>query len=485
MTTTRRIIFYSWQSDLPGKTNRWFILDALEKAAKAIRNDASLQEMPIVDRDTQDVPGAPDIAQTILGKIEQADVFVCDVSNINREAVSPQSRLRPTPNPNVLLELGYALKALGSGRILLILNTAFGEIEDLPFDLRTKRIIRYAMPEEAERATVRKELGNDIETQVRLIFGAVGPQEAPQPLSLAERTRVAVEAERSEQVALTRQYMVELAENIAGRNPTLREGEEQRWVEQVRQAITESTGVVLEFAHVAETIASKNAIPAAHALYRGFSALLELHKPPPGFSGAYSFARFDFPRFLGHELFVSFFACLIREDRWELIAELFEEDLYVRNSGQVERKPFTMLSDSVWVFKQGPFGLMPAAKSLHPDVLNEQHTKGELGQLVPMDALMEADYFLFLRAQLEPEQAQQGLEWVPWSTRSMRYVPRYLLEASRTKFGQRLVRALGIADIPTMRSRFAERAHQLVGFWGTAFWDYFMAPFDADTIGSR
>jgi hypothetical protein len=484
MTATRRIIFYSWQSDLPGKTNRWFILDALEKAAKAIRKDASLQEMPIVDRDTQDVPGAPDIAQTILGKIEQADVFVCDVSNINREAASQQSKLRPTPNPNVLLELGYALKALGPGRILLILNTAFGEIEDLPFDLRTKRIIHYAMPEEEERAAVRKELVNDIETQVRLIFSTIVPQEAPQPLSLAERTQVAVEAERSEQVALTRQYMVELAENIAGRNPTLREGEEQQWVEQVHQAITESAEAVLAFTHVAETIARKNATLAAHALYRGFSALLELHKPPPGFSGSYPFARFDFPRFLGHELFVSLFACLIREDRWELIAELFEDDLYVRNSGQAERKPFSMLSHSVWVFKGGPVALTSAAQSRHPDVLNERHTMGAVGQLMPMETLMEADYFLFLRAQLEPEEAPEGLEWIPWSTRYMRYVPRYLLDASRAKYAQRLVRALGVADIPTVRIRF-ERTQQLVGFWHTAFWDYFMAPFDADTIGSR
>jgi hypothetical protein len=97
-------VFYSWQSDLPKNTNRGFIEQALESAAKSIRNDDSIRVEPVVDRDTAGAPGAPDIAQTILNKIDQSNVFVCDVSIIDRE------RPRPTPNPNVLIELGYALK---------------------------------------------------------------------------------------------------------------------------------------------------------------------------------------------------------------------------------------------------------------------------------------------------------------------------------------------------------------------------------------
>ena len=93
-------VFYSWQSDLPNATNRGFIQKALENATKVIRDDGSIQVEPVVDRDTVGVPGAPDIASTILAKIEQSQVFVCDVSIINQGANS-----RPTPNPNVLIEL--------------------------------------------------------------------------------------------------------------------------------------------------------------------------------------------------------------------------------------------------------------------------------------------------------------------------------------------------------------------------------------------
>src|SRR5687768_9999122 len=113
-------VFYSWQSDLPNATNRGFIQTALEGAAKAIRRDESVEIEPVIDRDTSGVPGSPDIASTIFGKIERAKVFVCDVSIINQKAVylkdsdgvlepDPDRAPRPTPNPNVLLELGYAM----------------------------------------------------------------------------------------------------------------------------------------------------------------------------------------------------------------------------------------------------------------------------------------------------------------------------------------------------------------------------------------
>jgi hypothetical protein len=132
------VIFYSWQSDLPNSTNRGFIQKALERATKEIESDESVAVEPVIDRDTAGIPGSPDIATTILQKIDKSDVFSCDVSIINSG-----SKSRPTPNPNVLIELGYALKRMGWGRILMIMNTAYGSVETLPFDLRMKRVITY------------------------------------------------------------------------------------------------------------------------------------------------------------------------------------------------------------------------------------------------------------------------------------------------------------------------------------------------------
>ena len=131
-------VFYSWQSDLPSRTNRGFILGALEQAAKAVRSDAVVGIDPVVDRDTAGVAGSPGIAAVILEKIGQADIFVPDVS-----LVTPPDANRPSPNPNVLLELGFAISRLGWNRVVMIMNTAFGEPALLPFDLRGHRVVTY------------------------------------------------------------------------------------------------------------------------------------------------------------------------------------------------------------------------------------------------------------------------------------------------------------------------------------------------------
>ena len=163
-------VFYSWQSDLPNSINRGFIQDALERAAKAIRQDDSIKVEPVVDRDTAGVPGSPDIANTIFEKIDGSQVFACDVSIINGD-----DKARPTPNPNVLIELGYSYKALTSERILMIMNTAFGEPKLLPFDLSKKRVITYELVEGSNnKANVRKELSQKLVGALKMIVSKIG-----------------------------------------------------------------------------------------------------------------------------------------------------------------------------------------------------------------------------------------------------------------------------------------------------------------------
>ncbi|MFZ5995690.1 MAG: hypothetical protein ACOYU4_11985 [Thermodesulfobacteriota bacterium] len=162
MTNT---VFYSWQSDLPNRTNRGLIQSALEKAVADLRSDDSTAVEPVVDRDTLGEPGAPDIAATILRKIDAAVAFVCDVSIVSRSENG-----RPCPNPNVLVELGYALKSLRSERVVLVFNTAFGDISELPFDLRFKRVLPYHMSKTTEPNTIRGSLTSALSGALKAIF---------------------------------------------------------------------------------------------------------------------------------------------------------------------------------------------------------------------------------------------------------------------------------------------------------------------------
>jgi len=162
----KHVIFYSWQSDAKAAINRTFIENALEAAKKNIHLDDSVEVELSIDRDTQGVGGSPDIAATIFAKIDSADIFVCDVSLIGK------TDKRSIPNPNVLLELGYAIKSKGWDNIILVLNMASGSIQELPFDLRTRRVVPYeAHPDEADRSAEKKKLAGQLEGLLRAMFG--------------------------------------------------------------------------------------------------------------------------------------------------------------------------------------------------------------------------------------------------------------------------------------------------------------------------
>ncbi len=149
--------FYSWQSDLPNGSNRGFIEKCIKDAI--IISSDSLEIMPCFDydRDTKDITGSPDICDTIFSKIDRSDLFICDISIINDGYPG-----RRCPNPNVLLELGYAAKVLGWDKVICMFNLEYGEITDLPFDLNHKRIFTYDPRRDGERDRVAKGIAEAI-----------------------------------------------------------------------------------------------------------------------------------------------------------------------------------------------------------------------------------------------------------------------------------------------------------------------------------
>jgi len=157
-------LFYSWQSDLPNNKNRSFIEDCIKIAVKSLKNENLHLEVAI-DRDTKDVSGTPDIASTIFTKIEGASAFIADISFIN-----PDSQGKKTPNPNVLVELGYAAKSIGWGNIICVFNEEFGKIEELPFDLRFRRPLSYRIKNQQNKSQDRKVLSKQLETAIGSII---------------------------------------------------------------------------------------------------------------------------------------------------------------------------------------------------------------------------------------------------------------------------------------------------------------------------
>lgn len=188
-------LFYSWQSDTPAAANRNFLQTVIERAAKAL--DAGEGTRTIVDRDTQGVAGAVDIAATVFDKIDRCDVFIGDVTLIGRAG----KKRRPTPNPNVLLELGRASKQPGWERVILLFNTFYGDPKNLPFDLVTRKVLPYHMdPADSDRASTRDKVASSLTGALNAILeqrlrGA--PAEEPTP-EIVIPARIVDEADRTE-----------------------------------------------------------------------------------------------------------------------------------------------------------------------------------------------------------------------------------------------------------------------------------------------
>jgi len=173
-------VFYSWQSDLPNSTNRGFIQGCLEKAIKELKAEGTVAVEPALDRDTEGRPGSPDIADTIFEKIDNCSAFVADVSFINgcTNNTSPAfategercSCTRLTPNPNVIAEWGRATRSVDFNRIICVLNETTGDVEDLPFDLRKRRILTYRLTMGEEKADQRKLLVGSLKKRLREVL---------------------------------------------------------------------------------------------------------------------------------------------------------------------------------------------------------------------------------------------------------------------------------------------------------------------------
>lgn len=159
MRKMKRTIFYSWQSDLPSKSNRNIIEDALKRSLSSLKRDKNETLEPVLDRDTAGTPGSPSISDTIFKKISTSDVFIADISIINAS-----ERSKKTSNPNVLIELGFAVSQLGWDRIILIQNAFFGGPEELPFDLRGRRVVTYSYgPQDEAKSEIRGVLQGRLE----------------------------------------------------------------------------------------------------------------------------------------------------------------------------------------------------------------------------------------------------------------------------------------------------------------------------------
>lgn len=151
-------VFYSWQSDLP--STKTYISNCLNSIAKEQFGEHSIK----ISRDARNSNGSVNLADTLFKKINHSAIFIADLTIINSEFNG-----RKCCNPNVLIELGYAINNLGVENILILFDTKYGNVEDLPFDIRQNKIIKF------NSENKNKNFKNTLKSEMTQIISNINP----------------------------------------------------------------------------------------------------------------------------------------------------------------------------------------------------------------------------------------------------------------------------------------------------------------------
>jgi hypothetical protein len=439
----KKIVFYSWQSDLPNGTNRTLIESALKDAAKEIGDDESTDIEPVIDRDTQGVSGAPNIATAIFQKIDSADIFVADVSIIGRV------KKRAIPNPNVLIELGYALKSLGHERIILVFNTAFGKIEKLPFDLRMHRTLTYQCAESVtDRSEIKRNLAKDFKSALLIGFSHISPKKTSIPIIDIIKNRTA-----SKKIDL-RTYLAELFNDLEKLQPTMKR--DGGTVQDLLSALPKTEKISIEFAKLSQTIVLMNDKESAKEVFQWFGKLLTKYDPilPTGGGKTWN-CDGDFFKFLGHEFFVNFITPFLREEKWDELKNILGETLKVEATQHYQngrKGSWSELSDYLPLLADESKKVNK--KDLHANILKERYTTGGLASTYSFRDFLETDYFLYLYGSGTTQDVYRG-NWYPRSVLWLDHTPSFIIEAQNYPLAMKIGGVLGISDIDEFKRRIS------------------------------
>jgi hypothetical protein len=470
----KKTVFYSWQSDLPNTSNRGFIEKVLNKAVKEIASDESIGIEPVIDRDTAGVGGSPEISGTIFDKIAKADIFVADVSIINKD-----EKGRKVPNPNVLIELGYAFKALGHNNVILVMNTGFGGLELLPFDLRTRRVLTYNTT--LEKTKELNDLVSKVKSQLEVIFDTTESNEDIQP-SIIE----IIKGQKPDRLAGLRVYMKSISDDLnklyPGNGMLNATNDDPEYDQKIIDALEKTTGIIATFRNVVEEISLYDDFVSLKALFNGFKPILEnfeAKKDTP--DGRFHRARYDYYKFIGNEMFVIMISILLREGKWNFLKFVLEESIIINNidgykTGTVD---FTYFSTDAICFAFRKARLKSNRADLRYDLLMDRRKKETEHTPGAIEEYTSADLFLFLKGESKViNSTDSSFDWCPWSLVSFE-TPLFVFLAKSKSFASGIVKALGIQSVQDLQILLSNKIPNVSKMYSGIFW---RSPIEASTV---
>lgn len=355
-------------------------------------------------------------------------------------------------------------------------NTSVGPIEDLPFDVRGRRVASYSLdPESDEKpAEARSGLVKTLEFALRAIL-ELHDAAGGRPRTASEALVEGMIAGSPGRRVLAAEYMAVFDSELASLQPP-----SAIEATVLIEALDASVEIVRGFYEVARHIALMNDRVVLEFLLRGLEPLANRCRASPR-SGSSRFYNTDadFEFFTGQEVLLVLLAELIGVGAWELAKEVVETEFYVTNTrdGVPRHVGIQRFRDTVdkldLHFGAGKF-LSPVGK-----MLKERHDPdGVLGQHGSFERLANVDALLALRAA-----ARQDNSWWPWTAPYWSGPPRCLLEAQSRANLKKLQMFLGVTSEEDVVHAVRDLAELLrkwirLGFHG-------LEGFDPNSLASR
>ncbi len=245
-----------------------------------------------------------------------------------------------------------------------------------------------------------------------------------------------------------------------------------------------------DFIEAALLAARYGDLEAIEKNYSFFGDALKFYDIPDGFSGSVLTTDFDGYKFLIYEMFVSFIGSLIKNDKWHVIRDLLDEDLFVDKKYDGGYLPFTKINTYIYSLDCIRNNRLnnSCRCSVTSDFIRDRFTTTDLSKLLEHNEFMEADYFLFIRNVCEYEDLGNRIPvglWTPKSSIFLSKPPSYIRKAESDRFLGVLARAAGFDE----KSKFVDRLKNNTAIYGDLFGAGFMdGPlvfFDFDALGSR
>lgn len=466
----KKKIFYSWQSDLPNSTNRALIGDAAEKAAKTIRSDGSLEIEPVVVRDTQGHAGAPNIAETILSQIDTSDIFLADVSFIGK------LNKRLAPNPNVLVELGYAMKRLGRSKIILVMNTAMGSPDKLPFDLKMLRVVTYSATAET-LVDARSGLRSVFQTAFETILSqatSYGNEEVDKLKSLMYEGKPG-------RLPSARHFSENIFKRLESKKPNYENIPDGQFPDDVLiSSLDKTKEIVDEYASVVAEAAICGDLEAYYELGRIFELIADKYFVAP-VNVIVDEKETDYYKTLAYEIYLLYLAPLVREGNYSLIKSVIEKPFKVTKN--YDGKPDEVFFDFLAV---GSRLLGNRQQRLHlvsalADWVHSRREEGSVaGTNITWRTITDTDQLLHIvcTSRKKPDKFFRPV-WPPRCAIYDHYAkPSFVLSARRKNEVQKLVQFFNLKTVEELQNLIREGIIDQVKFFDM----FYHSPIDEDDV---